>query len=304
MAKNFQLNPDATYSKRFLRMRGGNKKKINRSIGGNIAMFIFLLLAGLFMVLPLYYTVITAFKPLNELFIFPPRFYVVNPTVGNFIDMARLISGSRVPFLRYVFNSVVIAVFGTVLNIIIGAMAAYPLAKHKFKIRNLLYQIVVYAMLFRPEVIDIPRYLIIANLNMINTYWAILLPALSGTLGLFLMRQFITSNMPDTVLEAARIDGAGEWRIFWRIVMPNVKPAWLTLSIFQFQTMWHATGTEYIYDEPMKMLPTALNQIVAGGVARSGAASAVSLVLMLPPIVLFMFSQNSIMETMSTSGLK
>lgn len=304
MVHNKQLNPDATYSKKFLRMRGGNKKKINRSIGGNIAMFLFLLLCGAFMILPLYYVIITAFKPLNELFIFPPRFYVSHPTFDSFITMVRLISGSRVPFSRYLFNSVVIAVLGTVLNIIIGAMGAFPLAKHKFKGRLVIYQLIVWAMMFRGEVIGIPQYLIIANLGMINTYWAVLLPALSGTMGLFLMRQFMISNIPDTVLEAARIDGAGEWRIFWRIAMPNVKPAWLTLAIFQFQSMWHATGSTYIYDEPMKMLPTAMSQIVAGGVSRQGAAAAVSMVMMIPPIALFIFSQSSIMETMSTSGLK
>ena len=304
MVKNKQLNPDATYSKKFLRMRGGNKKKVNRSIGGNIVMFVILILCGAFMVLPLYYTVITAFKPLNELFIFPPRFYVVNPTTDSFSTMMRLVSASNVPFSRYLFNSVLIAVAGTVLNIIIGALGAYPLAKHRFRGRDVIYQTNVWAMLFRGEVIGIPQYLIIANLHMINTYWSILLPALAGTMGLFLMRQFMISNIPDTVLEAARIDGAGEWRIFWRIVMPNVKPAWLTLAIFQFQSMWHATGSNYIYDEPMKMLPTALNQIVAGGVSRQGAAAAVALVMMVPPIALFIFSQSSIMETMSTSGLK
>ena len=170
MVHNKQLNPDATYSKRFLRMRGGNKKKINRSIGGNIAMFVFLLLCGAFMILPLYYVVITAFKPLNELFIFPPRFYVENPTWDSFITMVRLISGSRVPFSRYLFNSVLIAILGTVLNIIIGAMGAFPLSKHKFRGRDVIYQLIVWAMMFRGEVIGIPQYLIIANLGMINTY--------------------------------------------------------------------------------------------------------------------------------------
>ncbi len=304
MRKNKQLNPDATYSKKFLRQKGGNKKKVNRSRAGNFFMFLFLFLFGAFMVLPLYYAAISAFKPLNELFIFPPRFYVVNPTFDNFSTMMRLISSSQVPFSRYLFNSVLIAVGGTVLGILIGALTAFPLAKHRFKGKSFLYNIVVWAMMFRAEVLGIQQYLIIANLNMINTYWSLLLPSLAGTMGVFLMRQFMESNIPDAVLEAARIDGAGEWYIFWKIAMPNVKPAWLTLAIFSFQSMWHATGSVYIYDEPMKMLPTALSQITAGGVARQGAAAAVALVMMLPPIGLFIFSQSSIMETMSTSGLK
>lgn len=304
MRKNKMLNPDVEYSKKFLRKRGGNKKQVNRSIAGNILMFLFLLIFGAFMVLPLIYTAVTAFKPLNELFIFPPRFYVINPTADNFSTMMRLISSSRVPFSRYLFNSILVAVGGTVLGIVIGAMTAYPLAKHKFKGKIVLYNIVVWAMMFRGEVLGIPQYLIIANLGMINTYWSVLLPALAGTMGVFLMRQFMESNIPDTVLEAARIDGAGEWFVFWRIAMPNVKPAWLTLAIFSFQGMWHQTGSTYIYNEPMKMLPTALSQITSGGVSRQGAAAAVALVMMIPPIVLFIFSQSSIMETMSTSGLK
>jgi putative chitobiose transport system permease protein len=304
MRKNKFMNPDATYSKKFLRARGGNKKRINRSRGGNVLMFLFLFLFGAFMVLPLIYTCITAFKPLNELFIFPPRFYVINPTLDNFSTMMRLISSSRVPFSRYLFNSVLVAVGGTILGIIIGAMTAFPLAKHKFKAKAIIYNIVVWAMMFRTEVLGIPQYLIIAKLGMINTYWSLLLPTLAGTMGVFLMRQFMESNIPDAVLEAARIDGAGEWYIFWKIAMPNVKPAWLTLAIFSFQSMWHLTGSTYIYDEPMKMLPTALSQVTAGGVSRQGAAAAVALVMMIPPIALFIFSQSSIMQTMSTSGLK
>ncbi len=304
MRKNKFMNPDATYSKKFLRQRGGNKKKINRSRFGNVLMFLFLFLFGAFMVLPLVYIVITAFKPLNELFIFPPRFYVVNPTTDNFGTMMRVISSSRVPFSRYLFNSVIIAVGGTILGIVVGALAAYPLAKHKFVGKTIMYNIVVWAMMFRGEVLGIPQYLIIANLGMINTYWSLLLPALAGTMSVFLMRQFMESNIPDAVIEAARIDGAGEWYIFWKIVMPNVKPAWLTLAIFNFQGMWNNTGSTFIYDEPMKMLPTALNQVTSGGVSRQGAAAAVALVMMIPPIALFIFSQSSIMQTMSTSGLK
>lgn len=287
-----------------LSLKARNGRKINRSRGGNFLMFLFLFVFGAFMVLPLIYTVICAFKPLNELFIFPPRFYVVNPTTENFSTMMRLISASRVPFSRYLFNSIFVAIIGTVGGIIIGALAAYPLAKHKFAGKAIMLNVVVWAMMFRGEVIGISQYIIIAGLGLINTYWSILLPTLAGTMGVYLMRQFMESSIPDDILEAAKIDGAGEWFIFWRIVMPNVKPAWLTLAIFSFQGIWHATGSTYIYDEPMKMLPTAMSQIVAGGISRQGAASAVAMFMMIPPILLFIFSQSSIMETMSKSGLK
>ena len=201
-------------------------------------MFLFLFLFGAFMVLPLAYIVITAFKPLNELFIFPPRFYVVNPTVDNFTTMMRVISSSRVPFSRYLFNSVVIAVGGTILGIVVGALAAYPLAKHKFVGKAVMYNVVVWAMMFRGEVLGIPQYLIIANLGMINTYWSLLLPALAGTMSVFLMRQFMESNIPDAVIEAARIDGATRFYILRKVILPLAKPIVIYTILTAFMGPW------------------------------------------------------------------
>ncbi len=280
------------------------KRRMNRSRGGNIAMTVFLLICGAFMVLPIVYTVVSAFKPLTELFLYPPRFFVKNPTLDNFASMTRLVANTRVPFERYLFNSLLVTVVGTLAGIILGALAAYPLAKHRFRGKMLLYNFVVWVMLFRPEVTSVPQYIVISRLKLLDTYVAQILPALSGSMSVFLMRQFMVTFVPDSLLEAARIDGAGEMRIFWKIVMPMTKPAWLTLSLFTFQTLWNATGTQYIFTETMKSLPTALRQIAAAGLSRAGAASAISLVLMIPPILLFLFTQSSVMETMSTSGIK
>ena len=280
------------------------KQKVSRSLGGNVAMTSFLFLCGVFMVLPIVYTCISAFKPMTELFLYPPRFFVKNPTLDNFSAMFRLVANTRVPFERYLFNSVLVTAAGTVAGIVLGSLAAYPMAKHKFRGRIFLYNFVVWVMLFRPEVSSVPQYIVISQLNLIDTYIAQILPALSGSMSVFLMRQFMISSVPDSLLEAARIDGAGEMRTFWTIVMPMTKPAWLTLSLFTFQTLWNATGTQYIFTETMKSLPTALKQISSAGLARAGAASAISLVLMIPPIVLFLVTQSSVMETMSTSGIK
>ena len=279
-------------------------KKVNRSIGGNILVFLLLLICGAFMVLPLYLTVVNAFKPLSELFIFPPRFYVVNPTMDNFSDMMTLIQAMRVPFERYLFNSVFITVAGTVIYILLASVAAYPLAKHRFRGKTLFVNLVIWAMLFRPEVLAIPQYIIIANLNWLNSYLAVIVPALASSMGVFLMRQFMEAFIPNSLLEAAKIDGAGEWRILRSIVMPMVKPAWLTLAIFTFQSLWTQTGSTFIYNEEMKVLPTALGQISSGGIARAGVSSAVALFLLIPPVVLFLFSQKSVIETMSHSGIK
>ena len=278
-------------------------RKQTRPLAGNAAILLFLILAGLFMLLPLIYTVVNAFKPLNEIFLFPPRFIVRHPTLDNFILMLQLASNFNVPFSRYVFNSVFVAGAGTLLYILIASLAAYPLAKYRFPGSVLFFQIVVWAILFRPEVTGIPTYILLAKMHMIDTYAAVIVPALASTFGVFLMRQFM-STFPDQILDAARIDGAGEYRIFWRIVMPCVKPGWITLLIFTFQNFWNAGGISYIYDESLKGLPVVLSQIAAGGIARAGAGSATALFLMIPTVLIFIVSQSSVLQTMAYSGIK
>ncbi len=278
--------------------------KSYRSVAGNIVVFLFLLLIALFMVLPMVFIFSNAFKPLSELFIFPPKLFPQNPTFDNFINLSSLLGDSWLPFSRYVLNSVFITVIGTAGNIIISSMAAYILSKKNFKGRNLLFQLVVLSLLFSSVVTAIPNYIIMTKLHLINTLWAIILPLLPSSIGLFLMKQFMDQMVPDTLLEAAALDGAGENRIFMQIVMPMVKPAWLTLLIFSFQGIWGTTGGVFIFDENLKTLPTALSNIVSGGIARTGVSAAVSLIMILPPITVFLFSQSNVMQTMSSSGIK
>ena len=277
---------------------------LSRSKGGNFLVIIFLGLVALFMALPAYYSVIQSLKPIEELFAYPPKFFVRNPTLSNYSFAIRLASSSWVPFSRYLMNSVFISVTGTVVYVLIASLAAYPLAKADVPGKKILVSLVVWMLLFSTEVTAIPRYIVIAKLGMIDTYWAILLPTLSASFGTFLMRQFIGNAVPDAVLEAARIDGASEYRIFWKIVIPCARPAWLTLVIFTFQSMWNATGGNYIYSEELKTLPSVLSTIAGGGIARSGAGCAVAVFLMLPPVIIFIISQSSIMDTMAHSGLK
>lgn len=284
------------------RVRSG--KMLSRSHGGNFLVFLFLAVISFFMAIPLFYAIIQAFKPMEEIFAWPPRFFVRHPTFNNFIVVFQLAGNLWVPFSRYVFNSVFVSAVGTFVYVIVASLAAYPLSKHKFPGKSLLLLLVVWALLFRPEVTGVAQYIVISKLGMINTYWSILLPALASTFGVFLMKQFMETAIPDSVLEAARIDGANEYKIFFSIVFPAVKPAWLTLVIFTFQGLWNTTGVSYIYDESLKMLPSVLSSIAAGGIARVGAGSAVALLLMIPPILIFVISQSSVMETMSHSGLK
>ncbi len=285
------------------RIREAKAMMINRSIGGNIVIFLFLALASIFMLLPIVYTVVTAFKPMNEIFLYPPRFWVKNPTTDNFATMAELAGEMWVPFERYLYNSIIVAVLGTVIYIFVASMAAYPLAKRKTKGMAIYYSVIVVAIMFRPEVTQIPLYIIMAKLGLINTYSSLILPVLAGSFGVFLMRQFM-ETIPDEIIESARIDGASEYRIFFRMIMPMVKPAWLTLVIFTFQSLWSTVDTTYIYNESMKTLTTVLQQIASAGIARAGAGAAVALVLMIPPVAVFIISQSSVMETMAHSGMK
>lgn len=278
-------------------------RRVNRSKGGNILVFLMLLILGGFMLLPVVYTVVQAFKPMEELFLFPPRFTVSNPTVKNFKLIGQLVDNLWVPFSRYTFNSVFVSVAGTAGNVIIASMAAYPLAKNDFPGKKVLFKIVTVALLFSGGVLSLAQYIIMAKLHMINTYWALILPSVATPMGLFLMKQFM-EGISTSLLEAARIDGMNEFQIYWSIVMPNVKPAWLTMIIFAFQGMWSMTGGNFIYKEELKMLPTALAQIQSGGIARAGVAAAANLLMFIPPVIMFLITQSSIMETMAHAGIK
>jgi len=285
------------------RIRRTKPKRLNRSFGGTFALFAFLSIIGAFMAMPLVLTISNAFKPLDELFLFPPRFFVRNPTFGNFIDLNILMQDSWVPFSRYIFNTLLITGAGTLGHLLFASAAAYPLAKNNFPGKNFLFSIVVLSLMFSAVVTAIPNYMIITWLGLNNTYLAIILPAFSASLGLYLMKQFM-EQIPDSLVESARLDGASEFSIYWTIIMPNVKPAWLTLVILMFQALWATTGGVFLRSEQLKPLNFAMSQIVGGGIARAGAGAAVMLIMMSVPITFFIFSQSKIIETMTTSGMK
>ena len=279
-------------------------RKYTRSLAGNIFYFTFLILFGAFAILPLIYTVITSFKPLDELLIFPPRFYVVRPTFENYKVLPTLLSNLKIPLSRYVFNSLFVSVVSTILHIFVASGAAYTISKSTIKYKNLVFAFVQFALLFNAYTLAIPRYLIYSNLGMIDSYLVYILPYIPSTLGVFLMKQFMDTGIPDALLEAAQIDGAGQFRIFFTIALPLVKPAWLTLALFAFRDMWTITGSGTIFTESLKTLPEITSTIASGGLARSGSAMAMSVIMMIPPIIVYLISQHSVKETMSTSGIK
>ena len=286
-----------------LRTRG-HRVVLNRSAGGDTGITIMLTLLGIIMFFPMYYVVIQSLKPLDELFMFPPRFYVMKPTFDNFSDLFTLMSDSWVPFSRYIFNTVFITICGTLGNLVFASMAAYSLAKLRFPGRNAIFQLIVTSLMFHSTVNQVTHFIILSAFGWVDTYLSVIVPSMASTMGLYLMKQFMESSVPDTVLESARLDGASEFRTFLIIAMPMVKPAWLTLMIECFKSLWNSGSSIYIHSEELKTFNYAINQIVSGGIARSGAGAAAIVIMMIVPIAIFVLNQSKIIETMGSSGMK
>ena len=281
-----------------------HKVVLARSRGGDAMISIILVILGAFMFLPMYYVVIQSFKPLDELWMFPPRFYVINPTGKNYTDLFTLMSTSWVPFSRYIFNTVLTSVAGTFGNLFSASLAAYAISKIKFPGRKFTFKLVRTSLMFHSTVTGITSFMIMSKLHMVDTYWALIIPALGYKLGLYLMKQFMDTNVTNAVLESSRLDGAGELRTFWVIAMPMVKPAWLTLIIYCFEDLWNRGSSTYIHSEQLKSFNYAIGQIMAGGIKRAGAHAASTVIMMLVPIAVFVISQSNIIETMGSSGMK
>lgn len=281
--------------------RAGTEKQ-TRSLFGNAVLFIILAAFAAFMILPLFYSVINSFKPIEELFLYPPRFYVMRPVFSNYTSLFRLINNLRVPFSRYAFNSVFVCVVITAGQILLASTAAYSLSKFKTRI-SWFFPVVVTSLLFNSTVLAIPQYIILNALGIVNTYWVYILPSLASSLGLFLMKQFM-EQVPGALIEAAKIDGASHFTIYWKIVMPLVKPAWLTLLLYAFQGIWATSSGSTVYNEEFKLLPNAINQVLSGTIERTGASAAGNVLLMIPPILVFILTQSNVIQTMTSSGIK
>lgn len=280
-------------------------RKYTRSRFGNILFFLFLFIAGAFSVLPLVYSLATSLKPLDELLIFPPRLFVVlRPTLENFAALPDLVTSLSVPLSRYIFNSLFISVAGTALHVLAAAMAAFALSKTDLKYKGVIFMVIQFSLLFNAYTLGVPRYLIYSGMRIIDTYLVYLLPFIPSAMGVFLMKQYMDGYVPDAVIEAACIDGAGWFRTFWAVAFPMVRPCVLTLVLFSFRDIWATVPAGTIFTEALKTLPTVMSTIGAGGIARSGAAMAASVLLMIPPIAVYLISQGSIKETMGSAGIK
>lgn len=287
-------------------MQKKRKKKFKFSWGWFFT-YLFMGLLVAFTSLPLIYVISSSLKPLDELFLYPPRFFVRKPTLRNFSELLTSLDSSVVPFSRYLFNSVfttVVTVFGTV---IICSMGAFGLVKYKLPGRKVIFNIIVAALMFSPQVTQIPNYIIVSKLGLIDTYAALIVPRLAVAYNFFLMKQFM-EQIQDVYIDAARIDGVSELSLFWKIVMPMAKPAWATLIVFAFVANWndYFSALVFITSQAMKTMPLAL-QTIAGGpgqVARTGAVQAAALLTISPSIIIYLFMQSKVMKTMAHSGIK
>ena len=290
-----------------VRNSGINPKGFHTS---QIKFYIFLLPLTVLMLLPIVFIFSHAFKPPDELFAYPPRFFVINPTFKNFTDLFSKMSNSGVPVSRYLFNSILITLTTIGASILVSSTAAYALSKKRFKLKQTLFAINTVALMFVPIAVTIPRFLIIQKLNLMDTFLVHILPGLAMPVGLFLIKQFIDA-IPNEVIEAAQIDGASDVAIYWQIILPMIRPAIATIAILTFQATWNNAdiSTLYINSESLKTFAfylSTLTSTVAGAnaVAGQGIAAAASLIMFLPNLIIFILLQSQVMSTMSHSGLK
>ena len=274
-----------------------------------VALYVIMIALVCFTALPLVYLVSTAFKPLDELFVYPPQFFVRNPTTKNFTDLVVSLGSSTVPFTRYAFNSLVITIIIVACTIAVSCMGAYSLVKLQPPGSKTLFNLILVALMFSPHVTKIPSYMVVNGLGLINTYGALILPNIAVAYNIFLIKQFM-EQFPDELLEAARIDGATEMRVFIEMVLPALKPSTATLTVFSFVNNWNDYFSPLIYvtSQAMKTLPLAL-QTIGGGAAgmsvgRAGAVAASTFLMTAPTIIIFVWKQSQVMETMTHSGIK
>ena len=279
-------------------------RRYSRSRVGTFFFLLFIFLAGAFTLLPFIYSICTSFKPLDELLIFPPRFLVHRPTLQNYKMLPELLSGLKVPISRYFFNSLFVCIVGTLLNVIVCSMAAFALSKSQLRSRKTLFNVIQFTLLFSAYTLSIPRYIIYSWTGIIDTYWIYILPHIPSATSVFLMKQYMDGGIPEAILEAAEIDGASFIRTFRTIAIPMIKPALMTLILFAFRDMWAVAANDAIFTEKLKTLPMIVNQISAAGIARSGSTMAVTVILLIPPIIVYLITQSNVMKTMNSAGIK
>ncbi len=281
-----------------------NPKRFDRT---QLKFYYILVPVAIFMLLPVVYIFSQALKPLDELFLFPPTFLVRKPTLQNFTDLFRAATNTGVPMTRYLFNSIIITVVAIFVTLVMTTSTAYALSKKEFKAKKWLFRINQTALMFVAVAVLIPRYLIIDGLGLNDNFLVHIIPYLAMPVGLFLVKQFI-DQVPNELIEAAKIDGANDLHILFKIIIPLVRPALATVSILVFQMIWNnpESSNLYIITETKKTFVFYMSTLtnVQNAVAGAGMQAASGLLLFLPNLIIFIFMQSRVMDTMSHSGIK
>jgi ABC-type glycerol-3-phosphate transport system permease component len=286
----------------------GTKINPDRFHRSQMKFYLFLIPLAVFMVMPIVYIISHAFKPIDELFAYPPRFFVDKPTVQNFYDLFNNTNATGVPITRYLFNSITITLIVVFLTVLISTMAGYALSKKRFKLKKTIFEINTLALMFVPAAVGIPRYLLVEEIGLLDSFFAHIFPLLAMPVGLFLVKQFI-DQIPNEMIEAAQMDGASDYRIFLTIIIPLVKPAIATIAILSFQLVWNNAETSVLYvnDENLKTFAFYMSTLAGESgntVAGQGMAAAASLIMFIPNLIIFIFLQSKVMNTMAHSGIK
>ena len=273
-----------------------------------IKFYLFLIPFSLLMLLPILFIFNHAFKPQSELFEYPPKFFVRRPTLSNFSEFFRVMNSTSIPFSRYLTNTILVTLVGVTLTILISALSAYGLSKLKFKGKKFLFELNTLALMFVPIAVQIPRYLIIAEMGLIDSYLVHILPMIVMPVAMFLLKQFV-DQVPNELIEAAKIDGASEMQVFIKVILPMIGPALATVGILSFQAIWNdmSTSSLYINDESKRTIAFFVSSLTAGAgntVAGQGMAAAAGLMMFLPNFILFVILQSRVMNTMAHSGIK
>ena len=257
--------------------------------------------------LPILYIVFTAFKPIGELFAYPPKFITLRPTFDNFRKLFEASENTVFPLSMYLFNSVIATVLVVFLGMAISLAAAYVLSKKRFRGREAIFKMNTLSMMFVATAVSIPRYLVVKEVGLLDSFWANVVPMLALPVGVFLLKQFV-DQLPDALIEAAKIDGANDYQIILKIVLPIVKPAMATVAILLFQHAWNSMEASnlFINTESLKTFAFYMNSLSnsGNGVAGVGMSAAAALLMFLPNVILFTLMQSRVMSTMAHSGLK
>lgn len=284
----------------------GSKMNPRRFSLSQLKFYLILVPLGIFMILPVIYVINQAFKPLGELYAFPPTIFVKNPTLKNFQDLFALSGTTGVPMSRYLLNSVVITILTIIINLIITISAAYAFSKKKFRLKNALFNINQMALMFVATAVAVPRYIVIDKTGLMDNWLAHILPLIAMPVGLFLVKQFV-DQIPDALIEAAVMDGAKDFRIIQKVIVPLTKPALATTVVLTFQAVWQATeaSNNFISNDTMRTLAFYLNSLSTNNaVAATGMTAAASVILFLPNLIIFVIMQSKVMNTMTHSGIK